>query len=54
VITGSVVQALAGRVPNVVTDQGSGDAGASTIIQIRGPKTFGTSQPLIVVVNDRR
>jgi TonB-linked SusC/RagA family outer membrane protein len=45
----SVVQALAGRVPNVVTNQGSGDAGASTAIQIRGAKTFGTSQPLIIV-----
>lgn len=45
----NVVQALAGKIPNVVTNQGSGDAGASTAIQIRGPKTFGTSQPLIFV-----
>lgn len=45
----NVVQALAGKIPNVVTNQGSGDAGASTAIQIRGPKTFGTSQPVIFV-----
>jgi TonB-linked SusC/RagA family outer membrane protein len=45
----SVIQALAGKVPNVVTNQGSGDPGASTAIQIRGPKTFGASQPTIIV-----
>ncbi|MBI4420200.1 MAG: SusC/RagA family TonB-linked outer membrane protein [Gemmatimonadetes bacterium] len=45
----NLVQALAGKVPNVVTNQQSGDAGASTAIQIRGPKSFGGSQPLIVV-----
>lgn len=45
----NIVQALAGKVPNVLTNQQSGDAGASTSIQIRGAKSFGTSQPLIVV-----
>jgi TonB-linked SusC/RagA family outer membrane protein len=45
----NLVQALAGKVPNVLTNQGSGDAGASTAIQIRGPKSFGTSQPVIIV-----
>jgi TonB-linked SusC/RagA family outer membrane protein len=46
----NVVQALAGKVPNVMTNQQSGDAGSSTSIQIRGTKTItGTSQPLIVV-----
>jgi TonB-linked SusC/RagA family outer membrane protein len=45
----NVIQALAGKVPNVITNQSSGDAGASTSIQIRGAKTFGTSQPLIIV-----
>jgi TonB-linked SusC/RagA family outer membrane protein len=45
----NVVQALAGKIPNVLTNQSSGDAGASTAIQIRGPKSFGTSQPLIIV-----
>lgn len=45
----NVVQALAGKIPNVLTNQGSGDAGASTAIQIRGAKTFGTSQPTIIV-----
>ncbi|HEX5723911.1 MAG TPA: TonB-dependent receptor plug domain-containing protein, partial [Longimicrobiaceae bacterium] len=46
----NVVQALAGKVPNVVTNQASGEAGASTAIRIRGPKTItGTGQPLIVV-----
>src|SRR6266536_4598254 len=45
----NVVQAMAGKIPNVLTNQASGDAGASTSIQIRGPKTFGTSQPTIIV-----
>jgi TonB-linked SusC/RagA family outer membrane protein len=45
----NVIQALAGKVPNVLTNQGSGDAGASTAIQIRGAKTFGTSQPVIIL-----
>jgi TonB-linked SusC/RagA family outer membrane protein len=45
----NVVQAMAGKIPNVVTNQQSGDAGSSTSIQIRGAKSFGTSQPLIVV-----
>jgi len=46
----SIVQALAGKVPNVVTNQASGDPGASTAIQIRGPKTFiGGSQPTFIV-----
>ena len=45
----NLVQALAGKLPNVLTNQASGDAGASTSIQIRGPKTFGTSQPTIIV-----
>src|SRR5258708_4793463 len=45
----NVIQALAGKMPNVLTNQGSGDAGASTAIQIRGPKTFGTSQPVIIL-----
>lgn len=46
----NVIQALAGRLPNVVTNQASGEAGASTAIRIRGPKTItGTGQPLIVV-----
>jgi TonB-linked SusC/RagA family outer membrane protein len=45
----NVVQALAGKVPGVITNQASGDAGASTAIQIRGAKSFGTSQPLIIV-----
>ena len=45
----NVVQALAGKVPNVLTNQASGDAGASTSIQIRGAKTFGTSQPTIYI-----
>src|SRR5947207_830821 len=39
----NVVQALAGKVPNVLTNQASGDAGASTAILIRGPKSFGTT-----------
>ena len=45
----NVIQSLAGKVPGVLTNQGSGDAGASTSIQIRGAKTFGTSQPVIIL-----
>ena len=45
----NVVTALAGKVPGVLTTQAAGDAGASTAIQIRGAKTFGTSQPTIIV-----
>ena len=46
----NVVTALAGKIPNVITNQASGDAGASTAIQIRGTKSItGTSQPLIIV-----
>jgi TonB-linked SusC/RagA family outer membrane protein len=45
----NLVTALAGKVPNVVTNSGSGDAGASTAIQIRGAKTFGGSQPVFIV-----
>lgn len=45
----NVIQAMAGKVPGVLTNQGSGDAGASTAIQIRGPKTLGTSQPVIIL-----
>ena len=46
----NIVQALAGKIPNVITNQGSGDAGASTAIQIRGMKSItGTGQPLIII-----
>ena len=45
----NMVTAMAGKIPNVVTNQQSGDAGSSTSIQIRGAKSFGTSQPLVIV-----
>lgn len=45
----NVVTALAGKIPNVVTNTASGDAGSSTAIQIRGAKTFGASQPVFIV-----
>ena len=45
----NVVAALAGKIPNVQTNTGSGDAGQSTAIQIRGAKTFGASQPVFIV-----
>jgi TonB-linked SusC/RagA family outer membrane protein len=45
----NVLAALSGKVPNVLTTQSGGDAGSSTAIQIRGPKSFGTSQPTIIV-----
>ncbi|HEY0673613.1 MAG TPA: SusC/RagA family TonB-linked outer membrane protein [Longimicrobiales bacterium] len=45
----NVVAALSGKVPGVRTTYGGGDAGASVAIQIRGPKSFGGSQPAIIV-----
>src|SRR5256712_3012626 len=54
----NVVQALAGKVPNVLTNMASGYAVASTAILIRGPKSLGTTptgfspsppQPVIIV-----
>jgi TonB-linked SusC/RagA family outer membrane protein len=47
----NVVQALAGKVPGVLTNAQGGDAGSSTAIQIRGAKTFGAaaSQPVFIV-----
>lgn len=45
----NVIQAMAGKIPGVVTNQSSGDPTASTAIQIRGAKTFGASQPVIIV-----
>jgi TonB-linked SusC/RagA family outer membrane protein len=45
----NVVAALSGKVPNVRTTFAGGDAGASVAIQIRGIKSFGTSQPVIIV-----
>jgi len=45
----NIVTALAGKVPNVQTTSAGGDAGASTGIQIRGAKSFGTSQPVFVI-----
>lgn len=46
----NVVQALAGKAPNVEINSQAGDPGASSYIRIRGPKTItGTGQPLIVV-----
>ncbi len=46
----NIVQALAGKAPNVEVTQQSGEPGASSYIRIRGPKTIqGTGQPLFVV-----
>ena len=45
----NVVAALAGKSPGVLTNTQGGDAGSSTAIQIRGAKTFGTSQPVFIV-----
>lgn len=48
----NVVQALAGKAPNVEVTGSSGEAGASSYIRIRGSRTInGTGQPLIVVDN---
>ncbi len=46
----NVVEALAGKAPNVQVTGQSGDPGASSFIQIRGIRTIvGNSQPLFVV-----
>src|SRR2546427_5706030 len=46
----NLIEALAGKAPNVEVVGQSGDPGASSFIRIRGPKTIrGTGQPLIVV-----
>jgi TonB-linked SusC/RagA family outer membrane protein len=45
----NIVAALSGKVPNVRTTFGGGDAGASVAIQIRGAKSFGGSQPAIII-----
>lgn len=46
----NVVQALAGKAPNVIVNQQSGEPGASSYIRIRGGKSVsGTYQPLFVV-----
>ena len=46
----NVVQALAGKAPNVQVQQTSGDPGAGSAIQIRGLRTInGSSQPLFIV-----
>jgi TonB-linked SusC/RagA family outer membrane protein len=46
----NIVQALAGKAPNVVVSSQSGDPGSSSYIQIRGNRTIqSTGQPLFVV-----
>src|SRR5207249_8429135 len=46
----NVVEALAGKVPNVEVVSQAGDAGASSFIRMRGASTInGSGQPLIVV-----
>jgi len=46
----NAVQALAAKAPGVLVTSSSGEAGASSFIQIRGPKSIeGTSQPVFVV-----
>lgn len=45
----NVVAALANKAPNVRTVSSGGDAGGSVAIQIRGAKSFGGSQPTIIV-----
>lgn len=46
----NMVTALAGKAPNVVINQSSGDPGAAAFMQIRGVNTIqGSNQPLIVV-----
>lgn len=46
----NVIQALAGKAPNVEVTQQSGEPGASSFIRIRGAKTIeGSGEPLIVI-----
>jgi TonB-linked SusC/RagA family outer membrane protein len=46
----NVINALAAKAPNVTVTSSGGDPGASTFIQIRGPRTYnGTGQPIIVI-----
>src|SRR5690242_4385953 len=46
----NMVEALAGKAPNVTVIQGSGDPGASAFINIRGISTIlGNNQPLFVI-----
>ncbi len=46
----NIVNALAGKAPNVEVSSQSGEAGASSFIRIRGQRTInGTGQPLFVV-----
>jgi TonB-linked SusC/RagA family outer membrane protein len=46
----NVVQALAGKAPNVYVNQQSGSPGASSYIRVRGLKTLdGSGQPLFIV-----
>ncbi|HEY0243155.1 MAG TPA: TonB-dependent receptor plug domain-containing protein, partial [Gemmatimonadaceae bacterium] len=46
----NIVNALAGKAPNVEVSSQSGEAGASSYIRIRGARTIGgTGQPLFVV-----
>ena len=46
----NVVQALAGKAPNVYVNQQSGEPGASSYIRVRGLKTLdGSGQPLFIV-----
>lgn len=46
----NIVNAIAGKAPNVEVTSQSGDPGSSSYIRIRGPKTIsGTGQPLFVV-----
>jgi TonB-linked SusC/RagA family outer membrane protein len=46
----NLVQALAGKAPNVVVSQSAGDPGAASKIQIRGLRTLnGNTQPLFIV-----
>ena len=46
----NVVQALAGKAPNVEVTSSSGDPGSSSFIRIRGQRTIlGNTQPLFVV-----
>ncbi|MBA2688545.1 MAG: TonB-dependent receptor plug domain-containing protein, partial [Gemmatimonadaceae bacterium] len=46
----NIVNALAGKAPNVEVSSASGEAGSSSFIRIRGQRTInGTGQPLFVV-----
>jgi TonB-linked SusC/RagA family outer membrane protein len=45
----NVLQALQGRVPGMLVQQGTGAPGGNFLVQVRGQSSFGLTQPLFVI-----